>query len=346
MKKVSIIVPVYNSEKYIEKCVNSIINQTYNNIEIILVNDGSKDNSLGLCKYLSSKYENVKYINQDNSGPSDARNAGIDVSSGEFIQFVDADDYIDSDMVSTLVNKKIDNNSDLVICGYKVVYKNNDQEINNYNNIVGVSDILTKKEFLKCFHYFFVNFFINSPCNKLYSSSIIKENKLKFNNSISLGEDLLFNLEYLRYCNMISIEHNCYYNYVQINSTSLTKKSYTNKAEIQNLLFKNVRDFLEANDAYIGENKYNIEYFYLETMFNALTELYKSEYNLKPYEIKHKLKEIANYNQIKKALPYYRDTSINRNIIYLLVKYKQIFILDWYCKLKKAIKKSFDIKCR
>ena len=110
---ISIIVPVYNVEKYLEKCVDSIINQTYKNIEIILVDDGSKDNSGKICDIIKEKDERIKVIHKQNGGLSDARNAGLKIAKGTYIGFVDSDDYIAEDMYQTLYSLSKEKNADI-----------------------------------------------------------------------------------------------------------------------------------------------------------------------------------------------------------------------------------------
>src|SRR5699024_896925 len=122
---VSVIVPVYNAEPYLYKCVNSILNQTFDQVEIILINDGSTDNSVEICHTLATNDSRINVINQHNQGPSAARNRGIEEASGEFIQFVDADDVIEETMTEKLV-EAIGIINDLVLCGY--VSKNKQQE--------------------------------------------------------------------------------------------------------------------------------------------------------------------------------------------------------------------------
>ena len=118
MDKISIVVAVYNAEKTLKKCVDSLLNQTYNNIEIILVNDCSKDNSLDICNEYSKANDNVKVISNDrNSGVSATRNNGINNSTGEYICFVDSDDYVEKDYVEILLKALINNNLQLSICG-------------------------------------------------------------------------------------------------------------------------------------------------------------------------------------------------------------------------------------
>ncbi|MEH7464169.1 glycosyltransferase family 2 protein, partial [Bacillus thuringiensis] len=117
--KVSIIVPVYNCEEYLSNCIESILNQTYKNIEIVIVNDGSIDQSEKIINKYKVKEERIMYYYQDNCGPSEARNKGIINSTGEYVTFIDADDTVDKYYVELLLNKMINSNSDLVCCGYK-----------------------------------------------------------------------------------------------------------------------------------------------------------------------------------------------------------------------------------
>ena len=337
MHKVSFVIPVYNADKYIEKCVNSILNQTYGNKEIILVNDGSKDNSLALCERLSCDYENITCINQINSGPSSARNTGIEASSGDFLQFVDADDYIDFDMTQQLIKRIRDDNSELVICGYRNIYLNNDRQVNKLDNNMDISEIFTQKGLAKYFYKFFTIPFVNSLCNKLYKSNVINENGIRFDKSLSLGEDLLFNLGYLKCCDKISIESSCYYNYLHRNSETLSNKYYAEKFENQSLLFNNVRDFLKSNNEYNQDNKQCIEHLYAETILFSISELYSSQCDLRPNEVNLKLKEIVNCEQLINALPYYKSTNLKSKIISLLVKYKQVSFLNSYYRIKNVL---------
>lgn len=132
--KISIIVPVYNVEKYLERCLDSILSQSFNAFELILVNDGSTDNSYKICEKYSYNDKRIKLINKENGGLSSARNAGIEASQGEYIGFIDSDDYIDKFMYEILYNYAEKNKSDIVICKYKKVDANFGMNENlNYN---------------------------------------------------------------------------------------------------------------------------------------------------------------------------------------------------------------------
>ena len=125
MPKVSVIVPVYNVEKYIDKCLESLVNQTLKDIEIIIVNDGSTDNSIKIVEEYKEKYKNkIIYLEKENGGLSDARNYGIQYAKGEYIAFLDSDDYVDRKMYEKLYNKAIENNSDIVECDFYWKYTN------------------------------------------------------------------------------------------------------------------------------------------------------------------------------------------------------------------------------
>ena len=114
---ISVIVPVFNVEKYLERCVETIVNQTYKNLEIILVNDGSTDNSGELCDELAKKDNRIKVVHKENGGLSDARNTGERESTGEYIIFIDSDDYIHHEMLNTLYTQIVEKNADVSICG-------------------------------------------------------------------------------------------------------------------------------------------------------------------------------------------------------------------------------------
>lgn len=127
MKKISIIVPIYNTEKYLEKCLESIISQDYKNLEIILINDGSTDNSLSICKKYERKDKRIKLINNDHLGVAESRNIGLKYATGDYIGFVDSDDFIDKDMYKTLIDFSEKYNADISMCRF--CYFNDDSEI-------------------------------------------------------------------------------------------------------------------------------------------------------------------------------------------------------------------------
>lgn len=207
--KVSIIIPVYKAEKWLEKCIDSCIQQTYKNIEIILIDDGSPDSSGEICDSYSRADERVIVIHQENQGVSSARNKGISVSKGEYIIFVDSDDWIKSNMIEELLRvSNCDNGYELVICGYDVI--NNVHKISScsfFEKYECINEILTELSTRKKLSMF------QTPWNKLYISRVIKDNNIRFDESLKYGEDFSFVLKYIENIHSCTITDNCLYSF-------------------------------------------------------------------------------------------------------------------------------------
>ena len=203
---ISIIIPVYNVEKYLTKCLDSVVNQTYKNIEIICINDGSPDNSWKILEKYQKIDKRIKVVNQINQGLSAARNTGINEAQGEFIFFLDSDDWLPLNAMELLKEKQKDKNSDIVIGGRNIV------------TCHGINLFLPKdyKKTLDFKTYIEMSFkdenFRPAAWGKLYKTEIIKNNKIYFPNGL-LYEDLLFVIKYLYFSNKISILDKSVYNY-------------------------------------------------------------------------------------------------------------------------------------
>lgn len=195
MVKVSFVIPVYNCEKYVEKCVKSVMNQTYKDIEIILINDGSLDNSGVICEKLSEKDKRIRYIKRENKGCSYSRNEGIRIALGEYIIFVDSDDFIKESMCEEMLGKVIKTNSDVCICGFSYRYETNEKSVKK--SIPGVYK--TKYEF------FLEASLFGHPVNKIYKRDILKRYNIYFNEITQVSEDLAFNVKYFDKINKISL---------------------------------------------------------------------------------------------------------------------------------------------
>lgn len=215
--KISIIIPVYNMEEYLDICLESLLSQTLNEVEVIFVDDGSTDKSVEKLKTYIEKYNNIRLLCQKHKGVSAARNLGIRHSSGDYITFVDADDYVEYNMYNKLYNMAYENNSDMIICDFYEKYEDKKESVrvlknvDNYENVLDVvkNEIINKHEYAFCF-------------NKLYKSNIIKNNNIAFNESISICEDLEFNLKYIDRCDKITYLPIPLYNYL-IRPTSASR---------------------------------------------------------------------------------------------------------------------------
>ncbi|MGG3383611.1 glycosyltransferase [Heyndrickxia faecalis] len=215
---VTIVVPIYNSEKFLSRCLKSIQNQTYKNIEVIMVNDGSQDNSLKICLEFANKDSRFTVINKENGGVSSARNVGIEKANGEYINFIDPDDWIDNAMIERLYSTIKKYNSDISICNYvkEYVYNDEQKQLINVDRLIKTYDrIQALNEMLK------PNSFKGFVWNKLFSLNLIKENKIKFDENINFCEDLLFCCETMLKAKKIVYDNSPFYHYF-IHSNNIT----------------------------------------------------------------------------------------------------------------------------
>lgn len=210
---VSIIIPIYNAEKQIENCIKSIQKQSYPNIEIICVNDGSKDKTALILDGIAEKDSRVKVIHNKNQGVSATRNCGIENASGEYIQFVDSDDELYENATESLVSAIIEDNSDMVFFGY-----HRSDEIDIRVPLVGCYDT---KSLINRFSEIYHGGVFNQPWNKLYKKTLITDN---FNVEMSIAEDAVFNVQYIKNTKCVSFVDVVGYNYILGNPNSLSLK--------------------------------------------------------------------------------------------------------------------------
>lgn len=216
-KKYSVIIPIYKAENTLNKCVDSLLCQNYDDVEIILVNDGSPDNSDEICKTYSAQYENITYIEQENKGVSAARNAGLDIASGEYVLFVDSDDSVSGDYFAAL--EQIDESYDFVMFSHCLRDGTSETKkisadfiSTNLDECVGkFCDLWCRKS-------------LSSPVTKRYRKSIIQENNIRFPEHLYIGEDKSFNLMYIMHCKSCVVSSQILY-YVNLeNQNSLSRK--------------------------------------------------------------------------------------------------------------------------
>lgn len=316
MELVSIIIPVYNVEKTITRCLESVLNQTYKNIEIIIINDGSKDRSGEICDKYSKLDRRVKVIHISNNGVSNARNIGIKNSGGKYIQFVDSDDWIESNMVEGLI--KIKGKAKLAVCGYVYEGKNIVREI-DFKYLKNGSEYLAK-DFLKLYE----SCLLNSPCNKLYDAQIIKNNKIIFKKEIDLGEDLIFNLEYLREIDKFVVSKQHYYHYMDNNDTTLTKKFRENAESVQQRLFNEIYNTAVKLNAITSYNRELLYSIYYNMMWDSIINYFGNECNygeLKRYKkVSEIFKSINVYNIKPKSKNIFLMQKKLFNLTYILLK--------------------------
>lgn len=215
--KVSIIVPVYNKEKYIRKCLTSLMRQTLTEIEIIAVDDGSVDNSVKIIKEISLEDHRIILLQKSNEGSGEARNAGLKIAKGEYILFVDADDTLKEDALSTMYTAACKNDAEIVVCGMEICYPNGDSR--KASQIKPATITLNNK--IVC-EYISKNgsVFGSSACNKLFQRDLLKSNFISFK-SCPIGEDFLFCIDAMRAAHIMTAVQESFYQYWQYDDSKM-----------------------------------------------------------------------------------------------------------------------------
>lgn len=325
MKLMSIIIPVYNCEKYISKCINSIINSyKHDDLEVIIVNDGSKDNSEEIIKMFMKKDKRIKMINKKNSGPSAARNRGILEARGYYLMFVDADDFLDKDTLMKFRNILISKKYDTIIFNYKKC--NRDDQVKKNESIFTDDYVYYKKNKREIYKKLVSTSVLNHPVAKFYSSEIIKNNNIYFKEDIRVGEDRIFNMKYFYYSQK-GIYKDLYLYKYRYNPESLTKTF-------------NISKFSDLKQTHIYRMEYIKKYNLKKNIKNSAENFtFKSLFSL----IKIAIKNNISYKQLEKIIkdPLY-DNIINKCKIYgfkdrfkkIILKNKLFSLLEFLVKMK------------
>lgn len=316
---ISIIVPIYNTSKYLRECIESILSQTYKDLEIILIDDGSQDNSLAICKEYEKRDNRIKVYHKKNSGVSDTRNFGLSLAKGELISFCDSDDIIDKNLYKTLFETMIQENVDRICGGYSYLYERrklyckprlSDGKYSAQNILSKMIDDGTLSGFL-----------FSGVNNSLFKKDIILKNKIYFNKNLKYNEDSLFSFEYMLHSKSIySLQSKPLYLYRQHDSSTTKKRILGNK-------YKSLHETLNKLDT-----TKEITDFKLQMQRRMVTEA---------------LWEILDISEKENLFQAFKDV---RNILYAehliknikvinfkdLNKYKKIY---YYMMLKKNYKK-------
>lgn len=238
--KISIIVPIYNAQKTIERCIDSILNQDFSDFELILIDDGSKDNSGEICDTYAGKDQRVRVIHKENSGVSASRNLALREAKGEYLQFLDADDWITPNATRLLVESMETNGCDMVIADfYRVI-----GERLSHKGSIDEDGVLSREEFANNMMENPADFYYGVLWNKLYKRSIIEKYQLCMNPKISWCEDFMFNLEYIRHCENIFVLKVPIYYYVKTKGSLVSQSmSLTKTIKTKMMVFEYYNDF-------------------------------------------------------------------------------------------------------
>lgn len=330
-EKISIILPVYNSQNTVAKTIDSVIRQNYDNYELIIINDGSTDNSESICIEYATKYKEINYIKIENNGVSNARNLGMDSATGNYIMFIDSDDEYYENTLETIY-KYIEQENDLIVFGYNRihVHKNKTKEMDT--NITYLKNGKEKNIFIEKMQR---EYLFNQIWNKVYKAKILKDNNIKFDTKIASGEDYRFNLQYIDCINNAIYISKILYNYYSTD-TGLSLKTGPEKLYVK---LENLKQQKLLYNKYGYDIKY-IDNNYIYTCFSGLTAMVekqsirrKREYIKKYIQNQEIREELINIKKRQKGV----KTKIYIN--FLLIK--NIFMLQFFSEILICIRKIY-----
>lgn len=318
MKLVTVIIPIYNVQPYLSKCIESVEKQSYKNLEIILIDDGSSDGSFSICKEFSKKDNRIKLYHTENMGLSHARNVGLDHASGEYIVFVDSDDYIHKDMVNIMISKAKD--ADLVICNYEKVLSNGDKKISQDAKCLK-DDSWNFNQFWE--HYYLGNLgiFCCVAWNKLYKKGLFEGIRYpidRIHEDEYIINDIIARCNYIKVINdslyyyvqrQDSIMHSSYKGYFDVAEASLNRCDFFEKYNLIKVLRKNLDRIPLELVMGLGETKgqknSKIRYRSLRVKYNHFLKRYlRKNFSIKLYLKKAMLMVPIFYNLYEKVRTY------------------------------------------
>lgn len=334
---ISIIVPVYNVQRYLQKCIYSILNQNYKDIEIILVDDGSTDNSGKMCNNYQIQYSNVRSFHKENTGLGLTRNYGLKYANGDFVMFVDSDDYLKENCVTELVQFVINNNVDTVIGGYtrvdnngKILFEEKYQE-----NIYHRQEVKNN-----CFTRMLGNLYKSndnikmSVWNCLYSMDLIIKNQICFPSERKyISEDLIWDSEYFKYATKVAISNSVAYFY-RYNPSSLTNSYNKERFPLSIDLYNYINNFI------IKSGLPEEAHIRFQKSFFIYIRLCIEQEGLRRFRVAiPMLRKICNNKKVEHVVKTYSVSKlgIKERIFLYFLKYKKVYCLYTYSKINQII---------
>lgn len=334
---ISIITPVFNSEKYLQRCIESIISQSYKKTETILVNDGSLDNSGKICNKYTRVDKKIKVINIKNSGPAAARNVGLKRAKGEFIFFLDADDYLEKNALETLIYYSNKHKAEMIVGDFNNV---RDDLVIKRRDVLLKSKLLNKQDLVK-----YTRLYLKKPnkyllfaysWNRLFKSSIIKNRKIYFNPKLYTFEDVAFNFNYLKYTNAVFFLKKTIYNHnVNANYLSATMNlgCHPKKLLGYRQAFFNINVFLK-NQISDAEIKKEIGHADISLTIIQLVRICGQINKDNKKKIFQFIRGIVNDVNFRDNLKDYSPRKGDSKVLPLLIKLKFLLPIIWICKYK------------
>lgn len=336
---ISIIVPIYNVSKYLDRCMESLLKQTYTNIEIIMVDDGSPDDCGSKCDDYASRDRRIKVIHKQNAGLGMARNSGLDIANGKYVAFIDSDDYVNIEMIEKLYHRLQNTKADTCFCRYynvtaektnilapEIYKKNNYQQDEIKEILLGMIGSLPEEP---------GDVEIGMSVWKgLYSLDIINKSKIRFQSERKyISEDIIFHIEYLQKAQKVVVEETPNYYYCD-NGGSLTKSYKANRFEMEKILFQKVINEL---DKIFQEEEYNQRLFksFLGRVRRCISQEVNDNSNRK--NVRKNIKQICEDQLVQSVIEKFDDKNlqVTKRMVNFFMKYKMVLALYCVFKIRK-----------
>lgn len=333
----SIVLPVFNSEKTIKRAIESVLKQKYKNYELLIINDGSTDNS----EFIIKKYEiidkRVKLISIKNSGVSKARNIGLKSAKGRFILFLDSDDFYDENLLQILIelyNQKIN------LSGLMFLYRINNQRKKAYRSNRKLTEVQINDD-----HNFIFNIIknesINYCWNKVFERSIIEENSLKFDTNLSLGEDLIFCLQYYTFIQKFYFLNEALYVYSKnYGKDSLTARFREERVEIRFKILNEIMSFLKIKQVNTKKINSLVNNMLLKDIFAFFMDFHTKKCDLTLVEKYELIEKVLSEKKIKNMMLNFTSESLLSSFLFIILKTKNIKVIYFTSKIL-CLKRKF-----
>ena len=331
--KISVIVPVYNVEKYLAQNADSLLRQTWQNLELIFVDDGSPDSSGQICDAYQQKDSRVKVIHKQNEGLGFARNSGLEIAEGDYVAFIDSDDYVDSDMLERLMKPILEDNADTVIGGF--------QRVNDLGEVLYLEQYQNRTfRGTEVFEKFLPKIFGSDPrkhdafrmsvWNGIYSMDLIRKHNIRFpSERVMISEDLLFDFDYYKYAQSVAVIDSVAYCYRE-NPTSLTSKYRPTKLKMVTDLYLEMEKRIKDNYQDYAEPLHRLQTQYFINLRGCIKQETRKRTGKSIGENRKKIIELCNHPVVKKVSKSHPLNRLNlkQKVFVLLLRYRCAWLLS------------------
>ncbi|AWM13058.1 hypothetical protein DI487_03705 [Flavobacterium sediminis] len=329
--KISVIMPVYNVERYIEKAVTSVLKQTFIDFELLLINDGTKDNSVAQTERFVADTR-VQWHHKENGGLSDARNFGLQKAQGEYIYFMDSDDWIEPDLLEVALQHI--RQYDVLVFGYQLDTENGNGEMIQTEEVTTEDTILEKGKQQTAFTEKQLGL-LGYAWNKLYKHQFLKDNQLFFPKGISLVEDILFNAQVLAKTDAIVFCNQALYHYINRPVTTLIKTFHANSFALYLQKDEALNQFLSVWNFSVNDKKTVLANSLMLGLRYCANNLFAFKNNLSEREKFNYLKMMLHNNRMQELIVYYQPQTVTDKLYKNIVLHKRVVFLFALCKMLK-----------